>query len=153
MTDQLSLQLADGRIECSFCDVIAGSEHATVVHETAHTSAFLDRRPLRHGHILVVPKHHVETLGDLPTEQVPILFSVVRLLMMAVEKAVEAHGTFIAINNRVSQSVPHLHVHVVPRRHKDGLKGFFWPRVKYDDEHHLETVASAIRHAIEDLTP
>ena len=93
----------------------------------------------------------METLTDLPPEGVGPLFGRARLLCAAVEKALEADGTFLAVNNRISQSVPHLHVHVVPRRRKDGLRGFFWPRTTYQDSEHLERVRLAIRSAMEGL--
>lgn len=121
---------------CLFCRIVSGEVPATVVYEDDNSVAFLDHRPLFHGHTLLVPRIHVETLGDLPASQVGPFFKTAQLLSRAIEPALGAEGTFVAMNNRVSQSVPHLHVHVVPRRRKDGLKGFFWPRTKYksDDE-------------------
>jgi histidine triad (HIT) family protein len=115
--------------------------------------AFLDHRPLFVGHCLVIPREHHTTLDDLPPDRVGPLFRNVRLLASAVEHAMEAQGTFIALNNRVSQSVPHLHVHVVPRRRKDGLRGFFWPRRSYDDDAHMSRVADAIRAAMGSGSP
>ena len=114
--------------------------------------AFLDHRPLFPGHCLLVPRKHYETLGDLPPKLVGPFFSNVQLLTRAVEVALGAEGTFVAMNNKVSQSVPHLHVHVVPRRRKDGLKGFFWPRNKYQSEEEKLRVQEAIRAAITSLT-
>ena len=111
--------------------------------------AFLDRRPLFEGHLLVIPREHHETLADLPVEQVGPLFERVRRLQTAVEQALDADGAFVAANNRVSQSVPHLHVHVVPRRRKDGLRGFFWPRTTYRDDDRMAEVASVLREAYE----
>jgi histidine triad (HIT) family protein len=108
----------------------------------------LDHRPLFPGHCLLVPRQHHETLADLPQTLVAPLFSHVRLLARAVEEGVEAEGSFIAINNRVSQSVPHLHVHIVPRRRKDGLKGFFWPRHTYQDQDAIMAVQERIRTAV-----
>jgi histidine triad (HIT) family protein len=96
------------------------------------------------GHCLVVPRAHVQTLADLPPELVEPLFADVRRLAGALERALAAHGSFVAINNRVSQSVPHLHVHVVPRRTKDGLRGFFWPRQRYESPAAMEQVRAAI---------
>ncbi len=110
--------------------------------------AFLDHRPLFPGHTLLVPKKHFETLSDLPTELVGPFFKNVQLLARAIELAREAEGSFVAMNNRVSQSVPHLHVHIVPRRRKDGLKGFFWPRSKYESEAQLVEIQQSIKTAI-----
>ena len=111
--------------------------------------AFLDHRPLFPGHCLVVPKQHYETLADLPADLLPDLFGAAQRLSQAVESALGADGSFVAINNRVSQSVPHLHVHVVPRRRKDGLKGFFWPRTRYQSEAEMHAVRDALRAALE----
>jgi histidine triad (HIT) family protein len=111
--------------------------------------AFLDVRPVFPGHVLVVPRVHTETLPDLPVEQIGPLFERVQRLADAVPRALGATGTFVAMNNKVSQSVPHLHVHVVPRRPKDGLRGFFWPRVKYEGgESEMAATAAAIRDAL-----
>lgn len=110
--------------------------------------AFLDHRPLFPGHVLVVPEVHHETLFDLPPEKLPDLFGLVRRLSQAVPAALSAQGSFVALNNRVSQSVPHLHVHVVPRTKGDGLKGFFWPRQPYRDEAHMAEVAERIAAAL-----
>ncbi len=134
--------------ECKFCDVAAGKLRAMIVHEDAHSVAFLDHRPLFPGHVLLVPREHVETLDDLPRERVGPFFLSVQLLARAVETAMEAQGNFIAINNRISQSVPHLHVHIVPRRKGDGLRGFFWPRTKYPNAATEQMVAEAIRQAL-----
>ena len=112
------------------------------------TVAFLDRRPLFPGHTLLVPRSHIATLADLPAELVAPLFLQAQRLASAVERAVGAEGTFVAINNRVSQSVPHLHVHIVPRRRGDGLKGFFWPRHGYRDAGHAAEVRDALRDAL-----
>jgi histidine triad (HIT) family protein len=118
------------------------------VLEDEQTVAFLDHRPLFPGHSLLVPRAHYETLPDLPQELIAVLFSNAKLLALAMEHGLEADGSFVAINNRVSQSVPHLHVHIVPRRRKDGLRGFFWPRQKYRDESHAAEVADALRAAV-----
>src|SRR5687767_12832033 len=122
--------------DCLFCRIVSGELPATIVYEDEQSIAFLDHRPLFHGHTLLVPRAHVETLGELPVALVGPFFKTAQLLSVAVQAGLDAEGTFVAMNNRVSQSVPHLHVHVVPRRKKDGLKGFFWPRTKYksDDE-------------------
>jgi len=110
--------------------------------------AFLDHRPLFPGHVLVVPRDHHETLPDLPAELIDPLFGAVRRLAAAVTVALDAHGSFVALNNVVSQSIPHLHVHVVPRRRKDGLRGFFWPRQRYQSPEAMAEVAAAIRAAL-----
>ena len=133
---------------CVFCKVISGETLANVVFEDEVAIAFLDHRPLFPGHCLLVPKDHFETLSDLPSELVGPFFKIVQLLARAVELALEAEGSFVAMNNRVSQSVPHLHVHIVPRRKKDGLKGFFWPRNKYEDEAQIVAAQKAIQAAI-----
>ena len=133
---------------CRFCDIVAGRAAALVVLEDAAAVAFLDRRPLFPGHCLLVPREHRETLADLPEALVGPLFRSVRRLSAAVESAMEAQGTFVAVNNRVSQSVPHLHVHVVPRRRKDGLRGFFWPRTSYADDGEARRVQQGIRSAL-----
>lgn len=133
---------------CLFCRIVSGEAAATVVYEDESTLAFLDIRPLFHGHVLVVPREHFETLGDLPAENVGPLFQVVRRLSLAVEKGLDAEGSFVAMNNRISQSVPHLHVHVVPRKKKDGLKGFFWPRTKYASDEEMIAVRDRIVTAL-----
>lgn len=129
---------------CTFCRIVAGEIEAPVVFETPDCLAFLDHRPLFPGHCLLVPRSHYETLSDLPERLGATLFENARRLSAAVETAMNAEGTFVAINNRVSQSVPHLHVHIVPRRKGDGLKGFFWPRRKYGDAAEIEAVRRAI---------
>jgi histidine triad (HIT) family protein len=111
--------------------------------------AFLDHRPVFKGHVLLAPREHHETPADLPDALVEPLFRRAREMARAVEAALEADGTFVAMNNRVSQSVPHLHVHVVPRRRGDGLRGFFWPRTRYADEAEMAAVAARIRAALE----
>ena len=123
---------------------MSGELPATVVYEDENAVAFLDHRPLFPGHTLLVPRQHVETLGELPVKLVAPYFEAAQLLSLAVESAMDAEGTFVAMNNRVSQSVPHLHVHVVPRRRKDGLKGFFWPRTKYKSEDEMVAVKKLI---------
>jgi histidine triad (HIT) family protein len=134
---------------CKFCPIVRGeAEDAIVVLEDDATLAFLDHRPLFPGHTLLVPREHVETLVDLPDDVLPELFSNTRLLARAMEEGLGADGSFVAINNRVSQSVPHLHVHVVPRRFKDGLRGFFWPRHKYESQAQAEEVAGRLRASI-----
>jgi histidine triad (HIT) family protein len=134
--------------DCRFCQIIAGDESSHVVFEDERTLAFLDNRPLFPGHSLLVPREHYETLGELPNELVSPLFESARLLSVAVPKAMRKPGSFVAMNNVVSQSVPHLHVHVVPRKPKDGLRGFFWPRTKYESEDQMREVAERVRRAI-----
>ena len=136
---------------CLCCRIVSGEVPAVVVYEDANTLAFLDHRPLFVGHTLLVPREHFETLGDLPATQVGPLFKNVQLLSRAVESAMAAEGSFVALNNRVSQSVPHLHVHIVPRRRKDGLKGFFWPRTKYKSDEELEITREKISRKIKQL--
>ena len=133
---------------CVFCKIVSGGLEAPIVFEDEATVAFLDNRPLFHGHTLVIPREHLETLPDLPPHLLKDFFSNIQMICRGVETAMDAEGTFVAMNNRVSQSVPHLHVHVVPRRKKDGLKGFFWPRTKYNDDEQLNDVRSRIRSAI-----
>lgn len=133
-----------------FCRIVAGEEEAEVVLDAGPVVAFLDHRPLFPGHVLVVPRDHHETLGDLPSDLVEPLFAQVRRLSEVVPRELGATGTFVANNNIVSQSVPHLHVHVVPRRRKDGLRGFFWPRTPYDDDAHRADVGARLRAALAD---
>jgi histidine triad (HIT) family protein len=130
---------------CVFCAIVREPERAAQVFADEHSIAFLDHRPLFPGHVLLVPRDHHETLGDLPPRLIAPLFGAAQLLSRAVETGLAADGTFIALNNKVSQSVPHLHVHVIPRRRKDGLRGFFWPRVGYDSAEHLRETADRIR--------
>jgi histidine triad (HIT) family protein len=143
--------LSAGGENCLFCKIAAGALPAVSVFEDSLSMAFLDHRPLFPGHCLLVPRDHHETLGDLPAKLLAPFFSNVQLLARAVEVALNAEGTFIAMNNRVSQSVPHLHVHIVPRRRKDGLKGFFWPRHKYKTDEEQVNVQQAIQLAITSL--
>ena len=133
---------------CLFCKIISGQVAARLVFEDEISLAFLDHRPVFPGHCLLIPKDHYETLTDLPACLTGPFFKNAQLLAGAVESAMEADGTFVAMNNRVSQSVPHLHVHLVPRRRKDGLKGFFWPRHPYPTEADADAVQSAVRDAI-----
>lgn len=120
--------------DCRFCAIVAGAGAGFVVLDAPEAVGFLDTRPVFKGHVLVVPRAHVDTLTDLPAGSVGPFFGQVRRVAAAVEVGLGAGGTFVAINNRVSQSVPHLHVHVVPRTKGDGLRGFFWPRRKYADD-------------------
>ena len=136
---------------CTFCEIAAHRTPAEVIFEDATSIAFLDHRPLFHGHVLLSPREHCETLVDLPDATLPHLFTNARLLAAAVQGGIGAEGSFVAINNRVSQSVPHLHIHVVPRRRGDGLRGFFWPRQPYRDAAHRKEVGARIRQALESL--
>lgn len=136
---------------CLFCAIIARTTLASLVFEDASFLAFLDHRPVFPGHCLLVPKTHLETMADLPADAIGPLFEKAQLLAVAVERALGAEGSFVAVNNRVSQSVPHLHVHVVPRRRKDGLRGFFWPRTKYRDDEEVESYRTRLASAIESL--
>lgn len=140
-------------VGCAFCAIVLEPERAERVFADDHTVAFLDHRPLFPGHVLVVPREHHETLGDLPPRLLAPLFGAARLLSRAVEAALGADGTFVALNNKVSQSVPHLHVHVIPRRRKDGLRGFFWPRVGYESGEHMLETRDRIRAEASRLDP
>jgi histidine triad (HIT) family protein len=135
-------------VGCKFCQIIAGEIPAHFVLDTDEVVAFLDHRPLFPGHTLVLPQDHVETLADLDEQRVGPFFRAVQRVEAAVRTAMEAQGSFVAENNVVSQSVPHLHVHVVPRRRKDGLRGFFWPRTKYAGEAQAAAVAAGIRERL-----
>jgi histidine triad (HIT) family protein len=139
--------------DCAFCRIAAGEEDAgSVVLDEPHAVAFLDHRPLFPGHSLLVPREHHETIWDLPDDLITPLFANARLLSSAIRTAMGAQGAFIALNNVVSQSVPHVHVHLVPRNRKDGLRGFFWPRHKYQSEKHAVQTAEAIRSAVRELS-
>jgi histidine triad (HIT) family protein len=134
--------------DCIFCQVVVRQRSGAIVFEDEISLAFLDHRPLFPGHCLLVPKRHFETLAYLPGELIGPFFLNVQLLARAVESGLGAEGSFVAMNNRISQSVPHFHVHVVPRRKKDGLKGFFWPRTKYSSELEITEVQNRIAEAI-----
>jgi histidine triad (HIT) family protein len=137
--------------DCVFCRIAAAEVPAEVVYEDEHSLAFLDHRPLFPGHALLIPREHIETLADLPRELLEPYFGAAQLLSRAIPEAVQKPGSFVALNNVVSQSVPHLHVHVVPRQRKDGLRGFFWPRTKYESDEHLAEVGERIRAAVASL--
>ena len=137
--------------DCIFCEIAQGRRDASIVLADDHSLAFLDHRPLFPGHCLLIPKLHFETLADLPASGIQPLFAAAQLLAEAVVKGLGAEGSFVAINNRISQSVPHLHVHVVPRRKKDGLKGFFWPRGKYTDSSECEAIRETLATAVDSL--
>jgi histidine triad (HIT) family protein len=133
---------------CVFCAIARGERDAHVVLEDDALLAFLDKKPLFHGHVLVVPRAHVVTLPELPAAELAPFFARVQELCRAIPEATGAEGTFVALNNVVSQSVPHLHVHVVPRTKGDGLKGFFWPRHTYGGEDEMTAMAAKIRAAL-----
>jgi histidine triad (HIT) family protein len=135
-------------VDCVFCGIIVGTRPAYRVVEHTDVVGFLDVRPVFKGHVLLAPREHHETLADLPASLLRPLFEQVQRASDAVISALEAHGSFVAINNTVSQSVPHLHVHVVPRRRKDGLRGFFWPRTRYVDDAEAESYADRLRAAL-----
>ncbi|GIK38012.1 MAG: HIT family protein [Anaerolineae bacterium] len=139
--------------DCAFCQIIQGEVPAYIVWEDELSLAFLDRRPLFPGHCLLVPKVHYPTLVDLPADLIGPLFGQAQRLARAVEKGLAAEGTFVAMNNRVSQSVPHLHIHVVPRRKKDGLKGFFWPRQSYESDAAMQEMRQRLRTALAETRP
>ncbi|MEX1007965.1 MAG: HIT family protein [Acidimicrobiia bacterium] len=133
---------------CDFCSIVAGEVAAHFVLDTSSVVAFLDHRPLFAGHTLVLPREHVPTLRDLPDSLRDELFAQTQAVAAAVQDAMGAQGSFVALNNVVSQSVPHVHVHAVPRNRRDGLRGFFWPRTKYGSEEEMAACAVAIRAAL-----
>ncbi|GCE08258.1 HIT family protein [Dictyobacter aurantiacus] len=141
-------RLAHSSTTCIFCRIIQGEERAALVFEDSISVAFLDHRPVFPGHCLLVPRAHYETLADLPADLVGPLFQNAQLLERAIEEGLAADGAFVALNNRVSQSVPHVHIHLVPRHRKDGLRGFFWPRQRYQDESARQQVQEKLRAAI-----
>jgi histidine triad (HIT) family protein len=137
--------------DCTFCNIVRGRVPCFKVFEDDISLAFLDHRPLFAGHSLFIVKSHIETLFELPNTLVGPLFANVRLLSRAVMQGMQAEGTFVAINNLVSQSVPHFHVHIVPRRKRDGLKGFFWPRRAYKNQQEIDATLRALHSAIAEL--
>jgi histidine triad (HIT) family protein len=142
--------VSDGVDACQFCAVAKGVVAAHVLYADDHVVAFLDRSPVFKGHVLVVPRRHVTSLPDLSADELTPFFAIVQRVATVVPGALGADGTFVAINNIVSQSVPHLHAHVVPRRRKDGLRGFFWPRVRYADDGEAMEFAARLRAALAD---
>ena len=135
--------------DCLFCSIIAGTTPAQIVLDTPEVVGFLDVRPVFKGHTLIVPREHVPTLVELPDALMVPFFGAARSVADAVRTAFDAQGSFVAVNNIVSQSVPHLHVHVVPRTKGDGLRGFFWPRTKYADDAEAAEYATKLRRALE----
>ncbi|MFI5692456.1 HIT family protein [Kribbella sp. NPDC051586] len=134
--------------DCLFCSIIAGTTPAQLVLDTPEVVGFLDIRPVFKGHTLIVPRAHVPTMVEMSDEVMMPLFGAARSVADAVRTAFDAQGSFVAVNNVVSQSVPHLHVHVVPRTKGDGLRGFFWPRTKYADDAEAEEYAGKLRAAL-----
>lgn len=134
---------------CVFCEIVAGERPADVVFEDEFAVAFLDARPVFEGHTLLVPRLHVPTIEELPDDLMEPLFVDARVLARAVREAMGGDGSFVAVNNVVSQSVPHMHVHIVPRRFHDGLRGFFWPRQRYADDAERIAVRDAVRAVAE----
>jgi histidine triad (HIT) family protein len=135
-------------VACLFCRIIAHEAAAHLVLDEPDAVAFLDARPVFKGHVLVVPREHIVTLTDLPADRLAPLFETVQRVTGAVVLASESQGSFVAMNNVVSQSVPHLHVHVVPRTKGDGLRGFFWPRTRYADDTEARAYADRVRKAL-----
>src|SRR3954452_13689725 len=133
---------------CGFCKIVAGTIAAHRVYDDDLTTVFLDNSPVFPGHCLVCPKRHYDTLMDVAPNDLSPLFATAQLIGRAVERGLGAEGSFIAINNKISQSVPHLHVHVIPRRRGDGMKGFFWPRRPYRDAEHLLETQRALQSAL-----
>ena len=136
-------------MDCLFCGIVDGTVPAHVVLDEPYVLGFLDTRPLFKGHVLLVPRIHVDTLPDLPAELVPVLMGAVQRVASGVVRAVGSQGSFVAVNNVVSQSVPHLHVHVVPRTKGDGLRGFFWPRTKYASQEEAQEYAARLAAALD----
>ena len=137
-----------GESACAFCPILEGRAPPHFVLQDAAIVAFLDRRPLFPGHVLVVPRSHHETLIDLPRSEIGPLFEAVQRICRALEEGLGAEGSLVAVNNRISQSVPHVHVHIVPRRRGDGLRGFFWPRHPYENDAAAAAVAAKVRAAL-----
>jgi histidine triad (HIT) family protein len=133
---------------CVFCQIASGKTSGSVLLADEEVVAFLDARPVFKGHALVVPRNHIATFAALAPQAVAAVFLAAQRISAALERGLGAEGTFVALNDRISQSVPHVHVHVVPRRRKDGLRGFFWPRVRYEDEQEREAIAARIRAAL-----
>ncbi len=135
-------------MDCLFCRIVDGSQPAHVVLDEPLTLGFLDTRPVFKGHVLLVPRIHVPTLVDLPGELLPVLMGAAQRVAGAMVDGLGAQGSFVAVNNVVSQSVPHLHVHVVPRTKGDGLRGFFWPRTTYASPDEAGEYAARVAGAV-----
>ena len=139
------MRVLDG---CVFCRIVRGEVKAYRVYEDEQTLVFLDSGPIFEGHCLICPKEHIDNIHDLPVELMEPLLKTAKVIGAAVEKGLGAEGSFMALNNNVSQSVPHFHLHVIPRRKGDGMKGFFWPRRPYRDEAHMLAIQEALQQAI-----
>lgn len=144
---------SDDPSECLFCDIRDRKTEAVEVYEDESTLAFLDHRPLFHGHVLVIPKQHVDNVFECPFDLSEDVFHAVKLIAAGVKEAMQSTGILIITNNGVSQSVDHLHVHVIPRTKGDGLRGFMWPRHRYVSPAEANDVGAAIRHALDELAP
>ncbi len=142
-------RVPSGHVDCLFCTIVSGERDVAWVLDTSDVVAFLDHRPVFKGHVLLVTRRHVDTLTDLPDDMLAPLFTATRRVAAAVREGLGAQGSFVAMNNVVSQSVPHLHVHVVPRTKGDGLRGFFWPRTTYADDAEVQTYAYRLRQALD----
>ena len=138
---------------CLFCRIVSGDAQACVVWETPETIGFLDIRPVFKGHVLIVPRLHVATLVELPDELLVPVMASARAVAAAMISTLSAQGSFVAMNNVVSQSVPHVHVHVVPRTKGDGLRGFFWPRTRYSDGDEMEQYGQRLRSGLRSQAP
>jgi histidine triad (HIT) family protein len=133
--------------DCIFCRIASGEIATEVIAQDENTLVFLDHSPVFPGHLLIVPRKHVDTLIDLPDDQLAPFLAQVRRASKAVETGLGAEGSFVAINTKVSQTVPHLHAHVMPRKKGDGMKGFFWPRRNYSDDAHRQEIVAKLREA------
>ncbi|MGD7731846.1 HIT family protein [Propionibacteriaceae bacterium G57] len=140
--------MADSPTPDIFCQIAAGTLPAHVVWQSERLLAFLDQRPVFKGHTLLVPRAHVENLLDLPADLHAEVLGAAQLIAAALQAGLGAQGSFVAVNNTISQSVPHLHVHLVPRRKGDGLRGFFWPRTKYSSDDEAANYAARLRAAL-----
>ncbi|MFW5785062.1 MAG: HIT family protein [Chitinispirillaceae bacterium] len=136
---------------CTFCEIVSGRLPAHLVYRDTYCLAFLDKRPLFHGHTLLVPHDHISTLDQMDIPWAGHFFQILCMLSAAVEKGMGAEGTFVAQNNKISQSVAHLHFHIVPRKKNDGLKGFFWPRHPYGSEEQMKEAAKKIENALKEM--
>ncbi len=134
--------------ECLFCQIISGKSESYSVFQDRETLAFLDLSPVFFGHILLVPKRHYGSIAEIPDKTIAVLFTNVKTLSKALETALGADGTLIAINDKVSQSKPHLHIHIIPRKFRDGFRGFFWPRHRYPNKEAIILTQKKITDAL-----